>query len=250
MAWGPFGVALFFLISGFVIPYTFTKRSASAFLVGRAFRIFPLYMAGFSVTLLAVWLSGAIDERPFPYALSHVLIHYVPGLRDLLWQQPIDWIVWTLEIELKFYLVCALVAPLLRKASLLTFLARLALFVVVSAWSRHPFGELKRTIAYSSEYMIFMFIGVAFNFYFRGRLRAPTLAVMSAVLLGLTWRSMVLETEPSLTMLSYAEAFIVLPYQPPPPTGGATFRSCPSSQTSATRSMWSTVCLATPSWLT
>ncbi|MCQ4062259.1 acyltransferase, partial [Klebsiella pneumoniae] len=45
--WGAFGVALFFLISGFVIPFSFVKATWLSFLVGRFFRIFPLYAVGF-----------------------------------------------------------------------------------------------------------------------------------------------------------------------------------------------------------
>ncbi|MCH4538655.1 acyltransferase family protein [Ochrobactrum sp. A-1] len=52
--WGPLGMALFFLVSGFVIPYSLEKASRLQFIVGRLFRIVPLYAAGFSVTLASV----------------------------------------------------------------------------------------------------------------------------------------------------------------------------------------------------
>lgn len=209
ISWGPFGVALFFLISGFVIPFAFERRSAGGFLIGRIFRIYPLYIAGFSVTLAAVAVSGMLSGRPFPYNLTHVLIHYIPGLRDLLWKPPIDWIVWTLEIELKFYLVCALLAPWLRRASLLVFVVPIALFGIVLAWSDVPWGELRRTLAYSAEYMIFMFVGVAFNFRFRKRISTLALAGLSTGVVLITAVGMRVGLEPVMTIASYGVAFAV-----------------------------------------
>src|SRR5471030_457335 len=43
---GAFGVALFFLISGFVIPLSFQSYGRLDFLIGRFFRIYPTYWMG------------------------------------------------------------------------------------------------------------------------------------------------------------------------------------------------------------
>lgn len=56
--YGSFGVAVFFLISGFVIPFSLQKLSAPAFLIARAFRIYPVYLFSLCVSLGAVWLLG------------------------------------------------------------------------------------------------------------------------------------------------------------------------------------------------
>ena len=106
--WGAVGVAIFFLISGFVIPFTLRKSSLQGFLANRIFRIFPTYIVGFTITLMGIWLGSKYFENKWPFTATEVLIHYIPGLRDILWSRPIDGIVWTLEIEIRFYLVCAL----------------------------------------------------------------------------------------------------------------------------------------------
>jgi peptidoglycan/LPS O-acetylase OafA/YrhL len=209
VSWGPLGVALFFLISGFVIPFAFDRRSAIGFLIGRVFRIYPLYFAGFSVTLLAVAVSGALSGRAFPYDIAHVAIHYIPGLRDLLWKPPIDWIVWTLEIELKFYLVCACVAVWLRRGSMKVFVVPLLLLGVVWLWRDQPWGDVRRSLAYSAEYMIFMFAGIAFNYWFRSRLDTPLLALLSAYVLALVFAAMRIAGEPVMTIVSYGVAFVI-----------------------------------------
>ncbi|MGD9744518.1 MAG: acyltransferase family protein, partial [Dongiaceae bacterium] len=67
--WGAFGVALFFLISGFVIPFAFERYGWKGFLAGRFFRIYPTYAVGFTATLLAIYLGGLYFDRPFPHGL-------------------------------------------------------------------------------------------------------------------------------------------------------------------------------------
>ncbi|NNM58790.1 MAG: acyltransferase family protein [Legionellales bacterium] len=52
---GALGVALFFLISGFVIAASLDKSSLISFIIGRIFRIYPTYIVGFSFSLLAVF---------------------------------------------------------------------------------------------------------------------------------------------------------------------------------------------------
>ena len=60
--WGAFGVALFFLISGFVIPFSLSRQRAGAFLVGRFFRIVPLYVVGFTISLAAIGRQRCISR--------------------------------------------------------------------------------------------------------------------------------------------------------------------------------------------
>ena len=59
--WGPFGVALFFVISGFVIPFSFETYGRLDFIVARFFRIYPTYLTGLSFercrALLLCWVA-------------------------------------------------------------------------------------------------------------------------------------------------------------------------------------------------
>src|SRR6201999_2953774 len=52
---GDFGVSLFFLISGFVIPFSFANRSRLGFVLSRVCRLWPTYAVGVSITIMALW---------------------------------------------------------------------------------------------------------------------------------------------------------------------------------------------------
>jgi peptidoglycan/LPS O-acetylase OafA/YrhL len=149
-----FGVALFFLVSGFVIPFSFASYGRLGFLVARIMRLYPTYIVGFSITLASLSVAAAGWHQAFPYALVAVLSHILPGTRDLIGSPHIDYVVWTLEVEVKFYIVCLIIAPLLRSGSALAFLAPAAIAALVSIGLSHPLshtalfrGTIQRTDA-------------------------------------------------------------------------------------------------------
>lgn len=194
--WGPFGVAVFFLISGFVMPFAFEKYRRGTFLIARCFRIYPLYFAGFSVTVLALLIASRLYGHPVPFARSAILYHYFPGLHNTLGTANIDGVIWTLEIEVKFYLVCVLIAPWLRRGDIRAFLAPLGCFALCAAlgtllpiWREEGSMAFRfcQALGLDSQYIVFMFCGVALNFLHRGALsaRAATLIVAGLFLLFL-----------------------------------------------------------------
>lgn len=179
--WGAYGVALFFIISGFVIPFSLQKMSFIGFSVNRILRIIPTYIVGFTITLLAIFISTEYFSRDWPFTGREVLIHYIPGIRDILWSRGIDGIVWTLEIEMKFYLVCAMLIGWFRRQSLKVFIAPVVLFVfalwlnrLIPVWGNtNAFAwQLAMTYMTVSQYIIYMFIGVLFHFLHLGRIDA------------------------------------------------------------------------------
>lgn len=184
--WGAYGVALFFIISGFVIPFTLQKMGWIGFSINRLLRIIPTYVVGFTITLLAIWVSTNYFEREWSLTTREVLIHYIPGIRDILWSRGIDEIVWTLEIEMKFYLVCAILIVYFRQQSLKVFFAPLALFLLAlylnqmtPAWASGNVTAWKFTMTFMtvSQYIIYMFIGVIFHYLQQDKL-APNKAYL------------------------------------------------------------------------
>ncbi|MCB2078415.1 MAG: acyltransferase [Novosphingobium sp.] len=96
---GRFGVVLFFLISGFVIPFSFRgDQPIRNFAISRTFRLLP-----------ALWLSVALlllvkGPAPLDVVIANMAMIARPlGLPEL------SGVYWTLSYELGFYIVCALV---------------------------------------------------------------------------------------------------------------------------------------------
>jgi peptidoglycan/LPS O-acetylase OafA/YrhL len=186
---GAFGVALFFLISGFVIPLSFQSYGRLDFLVARFFRIYPTYWIGLSASLIVLLIGGRLLGTPFPDSAAEVLYGYLIGARDIAFVRSVDGVVWTIEIELKFYLICALIAPWLRQGSLKVFWIPCLLLATACLLGVALIPSATATTLYfallSAPYLLFMFVGVAFNFLYRGKLRAPAagLAVLGMMLM-------------------------------------------------------------------
>lgn len=101
---GATGVAVFFLLSGYVIAISLDRYSRAGFIVGRSMRVLPTYAAGYLVSCGFIWAMGDPAGELVP---TRVLAGMVPGLPLLLGvTAPADGIVWTLIIELAFYGVC------------------------------------------------------------------------------------------------------------------------------------------------
>jgi peptidoglycan/LPS O-acetylase OafA/YrhL len=92
---GKYGVLLFFLVSGYVIPMSLERHgSLRRFWLGRLFRIYPAYLATIGVAaLLGAW-HGSV--------LAHATM-----LLDMLGERGSVRVFWTLSYEMIFYLVVA-----------------------------------------------------------------------------------------------------------------------------------------------
>ncbi len=116
---GEIGVAVFFLISGFLLYRPFAAAhlagagapDVAGFLVRRFLRIVPLYWVALGVTLLAVG-DDRIDVHGFPGLLQ--CLFFVQGYRE-------EWALqgltqaWTLDVEVAFYLSLPVYAWLLSR---------------------------------------------------------------------------------------------------------------------------------------
>ncbi|MBO1079374.1 acyltransferase family protein [Roseomonas haemaphysalidis] len=193
---GPFGVAVFFLISGFVIPFSFNGTGRLAFLRARLWRIFPTYLAALLLGLAVRAASGAFWGEPLqvnPLALlaNAVLLHDLAGISS------VDLVNWTLTVELKFYLLFALALPwLLRwKGGFVVGLAVAMLALnLLAAWAMPllplRLGYALRGTAHGFMFLPFLLLGTLFFLFLRGALGFSALLGASAVTLGLfllTW---------------------------------------------------------------
>ncbi len=134
--WGWIGVELFFVISGFVITRSALGNSASGFAAGRIVRLYP---ALFFFSIWPFLIMAGTGLLPFGKALIRWL-RTVTLFPKGPW---IDGVIWTLTVEVVFYLVIFLIL-LSGQVARLPSLMRYALGIVTAFWSlvimSHLFG--------------------------------------------------------------------------------------------------------------
>ncbi|MCB5179107.1 acyltransferase family protein [Streptomyces antimicrobicus] len=108
-AYGWMGVQLFFLISGFVICMSCWGRSPRDYFTSRVVRLYPAYWAGIVITTLVVNFAATVRPSRGPMSISDVLTN-LTMLERPLGVTEADGVYWTLWIELRFYLLFAVVA--------------------------------------------------------------------------------------------------------------------------------------------
>jgi peptidoglycan/LPS O-acetylase OafA/YrhL len=118
LEWGSLGVAIFFVLSGFVIAHSL-RTARITFLYFRQFslrrlaRLTPPYYVSIVVTIAFALLASVAKKQPFtvmdhPLSIERLVAH-LAYLQELLGFVNINDVYWTLCLEVQFYfLFCAL----------------------------------------------------------------------------------------------------------------------------------------------
>ncbi len=121
--YGYLGVHIFFVISGFVIPWSlyrsrYVLRDYPRFLLKRNVRIYPPYLASIAVTVLATnFVMAPVFQVPrLTVTAQNLLLHFA-YLNDIVHVPWINVVYWTLAIEFQWYLLVGLMFPLLVTSS-------------------------------------------------------------------------------------------------------------------------------------
>jgi peptidoglycan/LPS O-acetylase OafA/YrhL len=183
---GELGVGIFFLISGYVIALAVERSGPGAFFARRLWRIFPVWIAGFSVTLGVIVAVGAAFGGAFPYTAKDVVLGYLLLPREWFGGAVIDGgVAWTLEIELLFYLMMAVcgrwilaggAARLWLAAAGTAILAAIVQEATGNGWYGRQIGALPLLLA-----------GVGFVQHERGRVRIMTPVALCLFALAVTY---------------------------------------------------------------
>jgi peptidoglycan/LPS O-acetylase OafA/YrhL len=102
---GNYGVFVFFLISGYIVPASLERKgSVRTFWVSRLFRLYPLYLlaVGIAVAFYLTHVGSARGEASDPVAsfLSQLLM-----MSNVIGGQNLPNVVWSLSYEMIFYLL-------------------------------------------------------------------------------------------------------------------------------------------------
>jgi peptidoglycan/LPS O-acetylase OafA/YrhL len=137
---GRVGVPVFFVISGFIIPYSMWANkydfpgSWANFMLRRITRIEPPYILSIFVTFTVFAVSAALIGKSYSPDWLNVLGHL--GYLNIF--NPLDhkgWILgvyWTLAVEFQYYLVISLLFPLLFLGDIRKNIAAILILLLVS----------------------------------------------------------------------------------------------------------------------
>lgn len=143
LEWGGSGVSLFFVLSGFVLTWTWTDRTSTrAFLLRRLGRIWPAHAVA-ALAFLGLELAGAASRSPIAAIVAVFLLvqSWVPGSG---WANAVNPAAWTLSCEAFFYAVFPWLIGPIRKVGLRHLTAVVAAWwiaaIVVQVAVLHPRG--------------------------------------------------------------------------------------------------------------
>lgn len=119
-SYGWLGVYIFFVISGFVIPYSLDKakygqRQFGKFLAKRILRLDPPYFANICFILALAFIVPLVPgfRGPQPHFGAVQLLAHCAYLNSIVGKQWINPVYWSLGIEFQYYLLLGLIFPLL-----------------------------------------------------------------------------------------------------------------------------------------
>ena len=195
-SYGWLGVEVFFVISGFVIPYSLHRAGYRLafypkFILKRLVRLDPPYLASLALIILlglayAYYAGRPVEVEGDGLGWARVLLHlgYLNMFFDEAWLNPAFW---TLAIEFQYYLLMGLLFPLLGSRRRGVRLAALALFSAPAFFADH--GLIPGSGAPLSSfifYFVFLFVMGIVTFQRRAGLagRGEWLALVALSTLG------------------------------------------------------------------
>src|ERR1700722_13528046 len=154
------GVAVFFVISGFIMTHI-TRASSDQFLLHRLIRIVPLYWLGTAFyAAMVVVIYPAIGKH------TDDIVTMTTLLRDLFFIPRVDsggaviypvlGVGWTLNLEMYFYLLFAGALCINRRAA-----PAIVTAVVLAVWFSAPYFHLSSLIEfYAHDYVVYFPLGI------------------------------------------------------------------------------------------
>lgn len=219
------GVPIFFFISGFLISRSWERSSSwKSYLVKRAARIEPALIASVIFAFTLTWASGYFSTRN-DFTFVDILLVALAKITFLQFYNPdflrdygdgvLNGSLWTITVELQFYLIIPFIFILFLKKNASTRIIILTLvFLTINVLYDFLHGTLSENIFYKLFHVsfmpwFFMFLaGVFFqkNFdFFYGKLRGKFLYILAIYLaIGFFTRNLPVDYGNSLNPLVFA----------------------------------------------
>ena len=158
----------------------------SAFLVARLFRLLPTYAVGLAISFGAWSWATSHNGIPFDRGTLAVYLSNISLFRDWIGVQQVDGVVWTLEVEAKFYLAILIFWGAVAAQRIWPALVIAALAIAVAPLhAQFPLSwNPPANFVWTVPFLAYMCIGVGFSFHYMGRLSTRGLVILAAALLA------------------------------------------------------------------
>jgi peptidoglycan/LPS O-acetylase OafA/YrhL len=175
---GRVGVSAFFLVSGFVIPYSLERaNSLKAFWLSRLFRLYPLFWFSILVVLVYHLLGNNEMMREYTSNWPKTLLVNITMLEEFVHFHHAIGLYWTLTLELVFYFIfSALFAVRINKQTLL--FGWLAVGVMFAAGLYEMRTHRKLPVG-QMGLLVFAFLGTAAFRYYGGLISRQQLTLLA-----------------------------------------------------------------------
>lgn len=173
--YGKYGVHVFFVISGFVIPLSlfrgrYNLKNYPKFLLKRFLRLHPPYLAALFLTLIMMFLSYKVRHANFPENGSTIFksLFYIHAPAD-------NPVFWTLLVEAQYYIFIGLFYILMIKFPRLSLLLFVPLILIISQSFIADYIKL-------SAYIVFFLVGtIGFFIYTKNGNRYINYIILAAL---------------------------------------------------------------------
>jgi peptidoglycan/LPS O-acetylase OafA/YrhL len=215
--WLKVGVYIFFAISGFIMPYALYRGdyrlpNFGRFVLKRMVRLDPPYLLAIGFCLLVSYLASLhpLSKVPFHFTWPNLALHlfYLCPFFGQDWVTGGGGVFWTLGIEFQYYLLLALMFPLLNHSSGWIRWSTLGLFVGACIWDE---GFRWRFIL---PYTPFFAMGMITFWHYTGRIQIWTYLATLGLLTGLAAWKFGLDEAAAPVLAATLMAFYRRPYAP------------------------------------
>lgn len=186
---GQLGVGVFFLISGFLMALIANGQSRKSFIMARLLRVYPSYIIALFITLTWIYFFTKSQGNTAIWYWEHLLASFFL-IRDVFNYPLIDGIVWTLELEMKFYLICFIFLPWLinKPRYFLTtiffiWIFSFLLYLLCEYFSISFMKNISYILTKSSKFFCFMTIGILISYLYQNKLSLTKIIVFLALML-------------------------------------------------------------------
>lgn len=150
---GWMGVAIFFIVSGFIISHVAIRESRTEFIVKRVFRIYPPLILAVLIACLATYITSDIT-----YTAGEILSAFTLANYWIHPQVPILGVAWTLAIEIIFYALTFSLLPILKRSPAIAITIQLVIIFSIYI-ARRNFGHSFFLFSASAAYLPYLIIG-------------------------------------------------------------------------------------------